>query len=139
MRLASPLNQDFRLGLPAAIDYTSNRLRWSRFFHPFHPERLRQPGKGLALPPPGTENPEVTHFKRFLEERRFQFAIRRARRTMRDQLPGLQAEAKVLRSVSPPLLGQIHGGRLVECALQFDCPELFEIPGTGCGPPTTPD
>jgi len=74
-----------------------------------------------------------------LGERHFQFAIRRARRMMGDQLPGLQAETKVRRSVSPPLLRQSYGGRPVECALQLDCPELLEIPGMRCGPPTTPD
>jgi len=35
------MSQDFRSGLLATIDYTSNRLRWSRFSHFFHADRLR--------------------------------------------------------------------------------------------------
>ena len=38
--------QDFRFGLLASSDYTSNRLRWSLFLSFFHPERLQRPSKG---------------------------------------------------------------------------------------------
>ena len=53
--------------MPGQHHCTSKRLRWSRFFHPFHPTSdSGRPRKGPALAPPGSENPEVTHFKRFL-------------------------------------------------------------------------
>ena len=39
------MSQDFGSGLLATIDYTSNRLRWSRVSHFFHADRLRQPSK----------------------------------------------------------------------------------------------
>jgi len=39
------MSQDFGSGLLAPIDYTSNRLRWSRVSHFFHADRLRQPSK----------------------------------------------------------------------------------------------
>src|SRR3970282_660871 len=57
------LSQDFRFGFLATIDCTSHRLRWSRFFHPFHPERLQRPWKGPALPPPRTEKPRSASFQ----------------------------------------------------------------------------
>src|ERR1039458_1767695 len=43
------LNQDFRFAILATIDYTSNRLFWSRLSHFSHPERLRRPGRGPPL------------------------------------------------------------------------------------------
>lgn len=41
------------ISLFATVNSTSNRLRWSRLFYPFHPERLQPSRKGPALPPPG--------------------------------------------------------------------------------------
>jgi len=35
------MSQDFRSSPLANIDYTSNRLHWSRFSHFFHAGRLR--------------------------------------------------------------------------------------------------
>jgi hypothetical protein len=36
-------SRNFRFNFLAAIDCTFNRLRWSCFFHPFHPERPQWP------------------------------------------------------------------------------------------------
>ena len=55
--------QDFHFAFPASSQYTPNRLRWGRFFHPFHPDRLRGPRKGPALPPPDTEERESASFQ----------------------------------------------------------------------------
>jgi len=57
------VSRDFHLGLLAPGQYTSHRLRWSSSFHPFHPERLRRPWKGPALPHPGTERPGSASFQ----------------------------------------------------------------------------
>src|ERR1017187_9475703 len=63
---SADFDQDFRFAIwPASMVHPTASV--GAFFHSFHPERLRQPRKGgPALPPPGTENPEVHHTKRFL-------------------------------------------------------------------------
>src|SRR5713101_4648920 len=43
-----PRKPGLRFGLLVAMDYTSNHLRWKRFFHPAHPAAQ----EGPAPPPP---------------------------------------------------------------------------------------
>ena len=57
------LNQDFRFAILAIIDYTSNRLFWSRLSHFSHPERLRRPGRGPPLALPGWQKPGSASFQ----------------------------------------------------------------------------
>ncbi len=56
------MNRDFRFGLLASIDCTSTRLRGSPFLSFVHPDRLRRPRKGPALPLPGTQKQASASF-----------------------------------------------------------------------------
>ena len=51
-----PTRRHFHYGFLVPIDYTSARLRWSRVFHHFHPERLRR-GQGSSRPPASRPDP----------------------------------------------------------------------------------
>ncbi len=70
--------------LLATIDSTSNRRRWSRFLHPFHPQRLRQPGKeqfrlsGCALSRVAVQWLDAQRFKRWSLRHRHDTAGARA-------------------------------------------------------------
>ena len=50
------VDQDFRPGFLATPDCTSNRLRWSRFSHAFHHQRLRRPEEGASSVSSGQGN-----------------------------------------------------------------------------------
>jgi hypothetical protein len=45
--------QDFPFGVPATIDCTSDRLRWTRLLHFFIPSDSGGPGRGRTRPPVG--------------------------------------------------------------------------------------
>lgn len=60
--LISDPERNFHFGFLPAIQCTSNRIRWDRFFHRFHPERLRQLCKIAGLVAPGTELPATDSF-----------------------------------------------------------------------------